>query len=115
MKPEELRIGNLVLLPNGNMHVVERTDFEYKRGLANIEDFQDVPLTEQLLIDFGFERGVDFWHKDGITLDIRTVPMLWFELRLPRYLDVGPPIVVRSANRLQNLYQAYTEKELPIP
>jgi hypothetical protein len=56
MKAEELRIGNYVALPNNIVVKISRKDFAIYKGLANIEDYNPIPLTEEWLLKFGFEK-----------------------------------------------------------
>lgn len=122
MNPQELRIGNLlrdkisgtllgvedISTQSFSAKVLDRSRFPLPKGW----EAERIPLDDEWLDHFGFERGVDFWSKDGVVLDITPNGL---ELRLPQYFGVTPPIVIDSVHRLQNLYHAYTMKELPTP
>lgn len=104
MKAQELRIGNLVLLPNGNECKIERNDFQYNSGLSNIEDYQPIPLTKKWLLDFGFKRGVDFWFNGDVILDISPEGLSYrFHYN-----------IILHVHQLQNLYFALTGEELQL-
>lgn len=75
MKASELRIGNLVwLVSEGHEHepdIVEWgiDDFEFYQD--RMDDVEPIPLTEEWLKDFGFERrephaGLAYWIPHGL-------------------------------------------------
>lgn len=119
MRPNELRIGNLVKYSDGSFFKVvgihefgldvedniETTYMEY-------ENFEPIPLTEEILLKCGFTflpqgdevyqqiftyNGFDIWmHDDGFCHD---------------YLCGGD---IKHLHQLQNLYFALTNEELNI-
>jgi hypothetical protein len=62
MKQTELRIGNYVALPNNIVVKISREDFAIYKGFANIEDYNPIPLTEEWLLKFGFEKEPEYGY-----------------------------------------------------
>lgn len=114
MKAEELRIGNLVLLPNGNEYKIERNDFQYISGLSNIEDYQPIPLTEQWLIDFGLLKKPNHkcFHIKGMEFDLPIMSGGYHDNECG--LDEENRITLFYVHQLQNLYFALTGEELQL-
>lgn len=119
MKPEELRIGNIVQDHNGfQMQVVGifedeiLLDFEGNEGdvwqfsKKEMELLQGVPLTESWLLNYGFIEEDGFWIKGEIVL-------IEFEgcFALDA-VDVSCPPKLPHIHQLQNLYYALTNEEL---
>jgi hypothetical protein len=112
MKANELRIGNYVneWSAADKKYYVDKIDVDLLRGI--IEDWtecQPIPLTEEWLLKFGFEKNVfNRWvhwnfdlllHEDGE----------WFESdELPMF------IFLKHVHQLQNLYFALTGEELTL-
>lgn len=109
MKSNELRIGNLV----SKEGLVYEADFITIRMAQN---YKPIPLTEELLLKFGFEEYGDihdnFMYKDWI----------WYSLN-EKCLDIRRgeshpwtliPLSIKYVHQLQNLYFALTGEELTI-
>jgi hypothetical protein len=119
MKANELRIGNLVWLycHHEPVSVVQifKEDNEYwlETDLHEGEKlgiFEPIPLTEEWLVKFGFERnGSQFWYKSyDYTIDTRGN-------KLVVHSDYASSIYgteVKYVNQLQNLFFALTGEEL---
>jgi len=116
MKATELRLGNLVLYNNEQTHIINGYDIA-DLDIDPIEDsFTPIPLTEEWLLKFGFEKndwkeiGKLFyygWAKDSFLIE-STRDNTFF------CLDGKPETVIKYVHQLQNLYFALTGEELKI-
>lgn len=129
MKPQELRIGNLVYVPGlfGPSALVEHVEFIYAKGEvgtysteAHASSYKPIELTEQWLLKLGFERRsygyfcIDFKHIDNA---LRLFPMtsgsrfngMWGVALMPQLQKK-----IEYVHQLQNLYFALTGEELTI-
>lgn len=127
IQPQELRIGNNVNTELGIAEVigiyedvvdvkgVSVIDNSYENkisistrsfdGCVEYEKIQPIPLTEEIILKFGFEKKGDFWFvKSGIKIENRNNGFSYF-----RYLN---EIKILSVHQLQNLYFALTGEEL---
>jgi hypothetical protein len=115
MKPAELRIGNLV---EYNRNVVECVDVmcdgintKYIEGI-NIGFIQPIPLTEEWLLRFGFDRHIKFSNHNGWLLNG------WFiNSKNYDFMVLGSSVVlakIKHIHQLQNLYFALTGEELTL-
>lgn len=112
MESRELRIGNKVYHPAKNIvFTISREDFSFKNGLANIEDFRAIPLTEEILLKkcgFEFDSVYISYNNGYFTLIYNeghislVVEGQWLTLEI-KYL-----------HQLQNLYFALTGEELTV-
>ncbi len=74
-------------------------------GCVEYEKIQPIPLTEEILLKFGFEKKGDFWFvKSGIKIENRNNGFSYF-----RYLN---EIKILSVHQLQNLFFSLTGEEL---
>lgn len=113
MKAKELRIGSLINY-NGIICKVEAITNEYvsisgyeenRFTPIKIEDIKDEPITEEWLLDFGFEkRKVDFPSFQLNGIQINCINGKWQDYASQR----GLPHI----HQLQNLYFALTGEEL---
>jgi hypothetical protein len=119
MKAEELRLGNWVN-PNFPMQVTciykdeILCDFEGNEGDMwefDPKDLNGIPLTEEWLKKFGFEKDGPHWYwfstKDrftdiGYSYSIEEEVIEFHDLKVP----------IKYVHQLQNLYFALTGKEL---
>ena len=79
MKASELRLGNLVKI-GGEINQLELCDFVDIHEHKTIWQYEPIPITEEWLLKFGFEKGVD-----DLVLDINT---MLFEFRIMIYKDL---------------------------
>lgn len=122
MKANELRIGNYVYHPMRDEHfAIDRGLFEYNNGLANLEDFRPIPLTEEWLKDFGFEKSVDKYQEGisygleaefGIHIVFADGDINYCSLYQNYQLIDFFTGHIKYVHQLQNLYFALTGKEL---
>ena len=113
MEAKELRIGNWVLVENDHETIKAITQTAFLcvldgKGDGYMQLHKDVypiPLTEEWLIKFGFERWNDvynFYHKlNGVEIENGNI-------------YVGHGNEIKYVHQLQNLYFALTNKELTI-
>lgn len=107
MKAKELRIGNLVL-KEGVIHPIGFYDFE--NGGANfvVDDYQPIPLTEEWLLKFGFEKNEEEIIFEGLKL--------WWSdndgMKSYYHINSELLIYIDHVHQLQNLYFALTGEEL---
>ena len=117
MKAEELRIGNLIQWENDSIIEIINVINSKAIGLESdiptdfltpIKFFKPIPLTEDWLIKFGFEKiGVNYSLDEFIIyVRISDKKMVY---RTSHY-----SIELRHVHQLQNLYFALTGKELKL-
>jgi len=132
MKANELRIGNLIIFDNliSGEQIIEVTP-RFFSSLAGGRDFEDqknntelnnyykpIPLTEEWLLKFGFEKGNKYWHN-GLGSNI------FYDLDnkyLRQAYGTGVNITmfaisamnIQYVHQLQNLYFALTGEELTV-
>jgi len=135
MKAEELRIGNLVgientaIHANGCNHLEARFEIEeirnesvHFKGFAYgefLKDLKPIPLTEEWLIRFGFEK-IDnpnntptwVWLKNGERWFIETCKNK--DIFLKGLGFGGNQVNTNYVHQVQNLYFAITGEELTI-
>lgn len=120
MDARELRVGNLVDSEYDGIVPVSVKLLE--RIIDEVEGVSPIPLTEEWLERFGFERGASetmsaYYHKkvgiDDLCLRfMRQTPSIYFCKGNEENSSYEPKYYV---HQLQNLYFALTGKELPIP
>lgn len=117
MKAEELRIGNLV--QDRHSEECGMIDIVVLGIIDAMENhsYEPIPLTEEWLVKFGFEKMDAFgWVKDFITLD-ESVAHYSFDMWRGTYsiekCDMTEiPQEIKYVHQLQNLYYALTGEEL---
>lgn len=106
IQASELRIGNLVFLKSLNKNYTIECGFDIEK-IEDGEDALPIPLTEEWLIKFGFEKiGYEWRLKQGwhwISVDKNSFYILGKQLGL-----------LENVHQLQNLYFALTGEELEI-
>ena len=108
MKTTELRIGNILELPN--KHPVQISVDSLKEIESGIHPYQKIQLTEEWLLKFGFEKD-----SDGV-LKIRNC-MYWLDTGFLQLAMGYAPLInapCKYVHQLQNLYFALTNTELII-
>ena len=119
MRSNELRIGNLVKVDSNPFESVTQI---FKDGVVtdaydvvnSFKDLEPIPLTEEWLIKFGFEKTSDnmYW--------VQPDNFMYFELNNFGIIATFPDSVadfgkrVNNVHSLQNLYFALTGEELTI-
>jgi hypothetical protein len=110
MKATELRIGNLVKIAGSNYEIevlnVTGSIFLSSMGAQDIKKVTPIPLTEEWLLKFGFEKDNNFtWIGVGINIMQREGGF---------YIWLGADLLLTTVHQLQNLYHALTGNELTI-
>lgn len=116
MKANELRLGNRARIP-------AFTDFvEVELSIDNIKDFHQglieikpIPLTEEWLVKFGFEKRIEGKNYHGKSSEYSHLIIYKRTPNEDYYMMAGyrtPPI--QYVHQLQNLYHALTGEELEI-
>ena len=114
MKAEELRIGNYLLETKQVDYDEPENDYYPDRVIRvgkhlfqfEDEDIKPIPLTEEWLVKFGFEKNESRWIFKEIEITS------WFTFRFSK-----EPLKVQEidyVHQLQNLYFALTNEELTI-
>jgi|DEB0MinimDraft_10_1074344.scaffolds.fasta_scaffold03054_9 hypothetical protein len=120
MKASELRIGNWVYISNVGEVQVEGVDYGIMHNIHRYEEDSvvGIPLTEEWLEKFGFEKVTD---KDNVYgrhfYRLNQVDIFW-DLDdggwLPFGFNVSNSVDFCYVHQLQNLYFALTGEELEI-
>jgi hypothetical protein len=118
MKANELRIGNLIRFNNliekeKIVTVTGRFLLPFSEDVGDISNYyQPIPLTEEWLLKFGFEKIGEYWYKDRFFIE-----MLFGRLNLRITINNAESAYANSVqyvHQLQNLYFALTGNELEI-
>ena len=111
IQAKELRIGNYIKYQDNLNFIVELEDFsDLYLGEDYIEDYHPIPITQQRLIDLGFEDigGHEYQiDHDLIVENEYTENGFWNFVYGNAYITR-----IKSVHQLQNLYFAITGKEL---
>jgi len=116
MKAQELRLGNIISrMHDINEPVIEIVDMftiDWINRNPNNETYKPIPLTEEWLLKFGFEKKGKriskgwfyLWDENGIVV-----------FALAEMQDyTGCYLKIKYVHQLQNLYYALTGEELCI-
>jgi hypothetical protein len=122
MIPEELRIGNWVsvfsehyrinqILPDSIIHNYEFEDISHGFEEVDIENVEPIPLSEEWLLKFGFEKHErnPFWFRKG-NLMIGLIGVVEMQSELGSTVRISSR--VDSVHQLQNLVHSVTGEEL---
>ena len=113
IQPQELRIGNYVEYRIQDelderkewleLSTIDATDLVILESGID-EDFRPIPLTEEILLKFGFLKDDNFYHLNNI----------WISNFYENYfsLDGFDETKIEYVHQLQNLYFALTGEEL---
>ena len=133
MKVTELRIGNFISINFGNCDdgkivtvdgVSDCEIYNEEHGYSPCNEFKPIPLTEQWLLDFGFEETIEgsfIKEFDGSTLIIFIIngvaqPIYkHYSSYSENEIDVVNAVCllpVEYVHQLQNLFFALTQEEL---
>jgi hypothetical protein len=118
MEAKELRIGNFTykMLQSGNGRIIESNITS--TDLLRIEEerifyYEPIPITEEWLLKFGFERQENNWK----TLNLHFATIGWERLALTVLSFDKDSIYlphIKYVHQLQNLYFSLTGEELII-
>lgn len=128
VKSQDLRIGNLVNDRGSIPYAVDAIDLVALRqseiaGKINI-DFKPIPLTEEWLVKFGFEKKESAYWDGAIQYDIDTIPFSIIFINDNYHLQyavLGGPDgfdyldnPIKYVHQLQNLYYFLKDEELTL-
>lgn len=120
MKAKDLRIGSIISI-NGEpikggisytvIQDVSMKERRLKNAYLDLITHEPIPITEQWLMDFGFEYAkMERWMKGAFCLHFD-----YNEDSIKRFYycpDTLPDIYIEHVHQLQNLYHSLTGKEL---
>lgn len=124
MKPQELRIGNLVCY-NGEVAKVKQITkhkigyhtkpYEMGMNYARLCEIEPIPITEELLTKSGFVKRIYsdkiFAHGEGMLSTVYFIESTMIDIRTE---DNNATILCKHLHQLQNAYYLVTGKELEI-
>jgi hypothetical protein len=116
MKASELRIGNYCLRLDNTVFTISRND------IAQIDDFpielrpKPIPLTEEWLIRFGFEKQMAWYHIEVLksSFYLRPSYLGGFYWGFDDQHELNDAQPIQYVHQLQNLYHAFTQTELTL-
>lgn len=116
MDAKELRLGNFLQDRKGRLCVVEIIDNNDEGFMASAVKWlvtslpnSPIPLTEEWLFKFGFEKGnLEYFIHENVRINFD----LQFEFKGVNNLNFGTNL--EYVHQLQNLYFALTGKELEV-
>jgi hypothetical protein len=109
MKASELRIGNYVYFED------ELLKFDFEMGW-NFDYIKPIPLTEEWLLKFGFEKKYQTFEFKGLNIDGTVVHFSFdkwcseYDIENCDFIEI--PAECKYVHQLQNLYFALTNEEL---
>ena len=123
IQAKELRIGNLVNYSDSNsiFKVIGISEFgidcedEIETTYMEFDNFNPIPLTEDWLLKFGFEKGIDkVYYIKSKFIYIKVFEKIGHVLLCRDKYDEHIKISdnIEYVHQLQNLYFAITNKEL---
>ena len=108
MKADELRLNNWVKAFGGYWNI-DNTDFS---NLEKIETYEFVPLTEELLLKCGFVKERYYYVK--LITPYKPFTLYKNNDKTWTLADCNVDSALKYLHQLQNLYFAFTQKELEI-
>ena len=126
MKTTDLRLGNFISINFGNRDdgkvitvdgVSDCEIYNEEYGYSPCNEFNPIPLTEQWLLDFGFNQSIEgqwYIHFDEMCLTIyEDLPQYIVEIH-DMEMDKSSIFLksIQYVHQLQNLYFALTQEEL---
>ena len=126
MDARELRIGNYVnrlgqqTVVNSVSHGLEGLSYVSTKasGVVTENQIESIPLTEEWLLKFGFEKRERKYYLSTLSMkELTTYPITILWLSGEIYLSIGDSTITYGeipVHRLQNLYYALTGEELTI-
>lgn len=121
MRANQYRLGNLVKY-NGKIYEIDSISkefptlntIEYGIGVVDWNNIEPIPLTEEWLVRFGFEKCLNgFWcEKDFLNVKLIDSDIVIFISGTDHDLNIHSK--VQYVHQLQNLYFALTNQELTI-
>ncbi len=115
MKANELRIGNFIFYANGDICKVSYHQIRYLIITTEKVNYSPIPLTEEWLLKFGFEKSnvVDKYYTINNQFAISTADDK-FRFIKGNFVCQLVLSELQYVHQLQNLYFALTNEELTI-
>lgn len=119
MKANELRIGNYVKSLNTvcTIDCIFRQQVEvsnnYEEWTPDLEDIKPIPLTEDWLLKFGFNKGEDIVGY-CFFIELENIEDFTIHLQDGKLVYFYEDLELKYVHQLQNLYFALTGEELTI-
>lgn len=120
IKANEIRLGNYVVSIENNIYQIDEHDFEYTHN-GCISDINPIPITEELLVKFGFEKPsvcgsyVILYLNDENKPSSLQIPLFRKDvIQICRSGICAYEAKCEYVHQLQNLYFALTGEELEI-
>ena len=111
MRAEELRIGNYVNTKNG-IKKVSDIGIDYDCFFTQ-DHVKPIPLTEEWLLKFGFDKDIDFDNTFNLSLNVLNgFTTITIDVKSNILFLDCMEIKIKYIHQLQNLYFALTNKEL---
>lgn len=117
MEARELRIGNIIEhgddgIASVSGYGIYQMSTTENGGIQYCKDWKPIPLTEEWLLKFGFDKKptqkIRSWYKkNNIMVSVNVDSLVY-------YKDVGIENNIKHVHQLQNLYFALTGEELTI-
>ena len=118
MESSELRIGNLVYEKYPSYLDYEVVDIWYIGRDLSLDYINPIPLTEEWLLKFGFNRHHDDYSNDVIFIKNvhNNTEFEWgvYPNELGSGIQIQNRKLLKYVHQLQNLYHALTGEELTI-
>jgi hypothetical protein len=115
IKANELRIGNLIILPNGDIGKISYHEIRLMVVAIEKPDYQPIPLTEEWLLRFGidFTSEKEWYHltftiKDLLFETSSSIKGFTYNLCFDNQINF------QYVHQLQNLYFCLCGEELTI-
>ena len=114
MKASELRIGNKFYLPNGEIGTISYHEIRLLIVAMEKPNYNPIPLTEEWLIKFGFEKSKVSSQFDKEKLTIQVSNELERHKKGRVYFNSWAILEesIKYVHQLQNLYFSLTGEEL---
>lgn len=123
MEPSELKVGNWInYSPKAwqSPNYIQAKDEDLEKVQKNPSHYMDIPITEEWLLDLGFEKGHDLFFKD--LSQNRTLKFVVARSLSAQEWDFSfveeennPSFrhqTIKYIHQLQNIYFAFTNEEL---
>lgn len=107
MTANELRIGNLFILPNGEIGKISYHEIRLMVVAIEKPNYQPIQLTEEWLLKLRFVKHhkYGYFYIDSFIVDLDMNGQFYM-------CDIDIHIVLKHVHQLQNLYFALTGEEL---
>ena len=115
IQANELRITNIVHFVKENVDAeIGHHNLGILLAYPSTNDYEPIPLTEEWLLKFGFEKQSDyFFYNNNYRVESFRSSEWCFRARVTKN-ESYPIAIIEYVHQLQNLYFALTGKELKL-